>query len=170
MKLTLESIHNDPLMVESMKIFLLASALIVVIISLYFAYLGYQSRSQIPPSLGIVNNSLLPCPDSPNCVSSEAGTKAKQFVSPHNVTESHNGLILGKVNTAVLTLGGKIQSKTDHYLYATFKSKLFGFVDDFEVRYDQTQAVLHFRGASRVGKSDFDVNKKRVQAVTDLLN
>lgn len=157
-------------MADPMKIFLLASALIVVIISLYFAYLGHQSRSQIAPSLGIVNTSLLPCPDTPNCVSSEAGTNAKQFVSPHNVTEGQNDLILEKVNTAVLTLGGQIQSKTDHYLYATFKSKLFGFVDDFEVRYDQTQAVLHFRGASRVGKSDFDVNKKRVQAVTNLLN
>jgi uncharacterized protein (DUF1499 family) len=52
-----------------------------------------------------------------------------------------------------------------NYLHAEFKSRLMGFVDDVEFTYDEKAGVLHVRSASRLGRRDFDVNRKRVQAL-----
>ena len=65
-------------------------------------------------------------------------------------------------------LGGKIAIQNDHYIAATFTSLVFRFVDDFEVRLDTEQRLIHFRSASRVGTSDFGVNRKRVAAVKQI--
>ena len=52
-----------------------------------------------------------------------------------------------------------------NYLYAEFKSKLMGFVDDVEFTYDDKAGVLHVRSASRLGRRDFGVNRARVDAL-----
>ena len=57
----------------------------------------------------------------------------------------------------------RIVSRTDRYLHATFTSRLFRFVDDVEFRVDESQGLLHFRSASRMGYSDLGVNRKRMQ-------
>ena len=51
------------------------------------------------------------------------------------------------------------------YLYAEFRSKLLGFVDDVEFTYDETAGVIHVRSASRLGRRDFGVNRARVEAL-----
>ena len=58
-------------------------------------------------------------------------------------------------------MGGQIQEESNNYLAAVFSSKIFGFVDDFEIRLDFNNALLHLRSASRVGYRDRGVNKKR---------
>jgi uncharacterized protein (DUF1499 family) len=65
--------------------------------------------------------------------------------------------------SAVLFAGGQIEIRTEDYLHATFRSKFFHFVDDLELR--KEGAVVHVRSASRVGHSDFGVNRKRVEMV-----
>jgi uncharacterized protein (DUF1499 family) len=52
-----------------------------------------------------------------------------------------------------------------NYLYAEFKSKLMGFVDDVEFTYDDKAGVLHARSASRLGRRDYGVNRARVEAL-----
>lgn len=51
----------------------------------------------------------------------------------------------------------------DHYLAATFTSAIFRFVDDLELRIDPRQEVIHIRSASRVGRRDGGVNRRRVE-------
>ncbi|PZO25782.1 MAG: DUF1499 domain-containing protein, partial [Betaproteobacteria bacterium] len=46
----------------------------------------------------------------------------------------------------------------------------FGFVDDVEFRIDQGSGLLHVRSASRVGYSDLDANRKRVEQIRVLLS
>ena len=59
-----------------------------------------------------------------------------------------------------------IEEKPD-YLYAEFRSRLLGFVDDVELL--RQGGVLHVRSASRLGRRDFGVNRKRVEALRKLL-
>ncbi|MNC92870.1 hypothetical protein D3C83_93790 [compost metagenome] len=55
------------------------------------------------------------------------------------------------------------------YLYAEFRSKLLGFVDDVEFTYDEKAGVIHVRSASRLGRKDFGVNRARVEALRSRL-
>lgn len=51
----------------------------------------------------------------------------------------------------------------DDYLYAEFRSALLGFVDDFELYFDGQ--VIQVRSCSRLGRRDFGVNRKRIEAI-----
>ena len=62
----------------------------------------------------------------------------------------------------------KILVAKESYIRAEFTSALFRFVDDVEFYLSEGQAgetVIHFRSASRVGSSDFGVNRKRIERV-----
>jgi len=41
--------------------------------------------------------------------------------------------------------------------------RFFRFVDDIELRLEEDEGVVQVRSASRVGRSDFGVNRKRVE-------
>jgi len=58
-----------------------------------------------------------------------------------------------------------ITSAQTDYIAATFTSRLFGFVDDLEIRIDTDAGLIHFRSASRVGRGDFSANRKRVELI-----
>jgi len=62
-----------------------------------------------------------------------------------------------------LIWGGRIEEVDDSFLHATFRSSLFRFVDDVSCRLDDENNRIHIRSASRVGYSDFGVNRKRVE-------
>lgn len=59
----------------------------------------------------------------------------------------------------------KIVTADENYLHVEFTSALFRFVDDVEFFVDREQRVIHFRSASRVGRSDLGVNRQRMQAI-----
>lgn len=71
--------------------------------------------------------------------------------------------LMAHILHCVKTLHGHVQSQTTHYLHATFTSKIFGFVDDFELRIDPESQLLHLRSSSRTGYSDMGVNSERAQ-------
>ena len=60
-------------------------------------------------------------------------------------------------------MGGDLVVDESSYLTATFRSRVFGFVDDLEIRFDTEMPIIHLRSASRVGYSDRGVNRKRVK-------
>ena len=51
------------------------------------------------------------------------------------------------------------------YLYAEFRSKTLGYVDDFEARVDTAASVIHVRSASRLGYGDKGFNRARVEMI-----
>jgi uncharacterized protein (DUF1499 family) len=51
------------------------------------------------------------------------------------------------------------------YLKAECRSALFRFVDDVELLFDEPAQQIHFRSASRLGRSDFGVNRKRMEQI-----
>ena len=65
--------------------------------------------------------------------------------------------------------GTRIVTQTNRYLHVEFKSRIMGFVDDVEFFFPDT-AVIHVRSASRVGHSDFGVNRKRIEKIRQLFH
>jgi len=142
-----------------MKIIFIAIIVVVLLISTVFFYLAVKSRSGT--AAGIQLGHLIPCADSPNCISSEYPADTEHFISPAELPVNINSDIMTLCQNIITTMGGSIQELDAEYLSATFSSPLFGFIDDFEIRIDQKTAVLHLRAAARVGHSDFGINRKR---------
>jgi uncharacterized protein (DUF1499 family) len=61
--------------------------------------------------------------------------------------------------------GAQIITVETDYLYAEFKTKLLGFVDDVEFLHDTTHQKIQVRSASRLGRKDFEVNRKRIEMI-----
>jgi uncharacterized protein (DUF1499 family) len=70
---------------------------------------------------------------------------------------------------AVEEMGGRVERADEVYLWATFRSRIFRFVDDLELRFDEAEKVVHLRSAARLGYGDFGVNRRRVAALRELL-
>ena len=50
-------------------------------------------------------------------------------------------------------------------LRAEFRTRIFRFVDDVMFEIDEAKKTIEFRSASRVGRKDFGVNRKRMEAI-----
>jgi len=129
------------------------------IVVLAFVALSLVSRRQ--PKTGLAAGRLQACPDTPNCVCSEGAGEAS-FVAPLTFSSTPKRA-WEKVRELVGENGGKIQKEEKGYLWATFTTKLFRFVDDMELRMDEGRGIIHIRSASRVGYSDMGTNRKRVE-------
>lgn len=142
-----------------MSIFKIILGLGLLIIGLFFL-LGL--KSQKGEAKGLIKGRLADCGAAPNCVSSEADTQPEKQVKPFKAS-------LRDVRAAIIATSGTITREQDGYISATFMSKLFKFVDDFEVR-DAGAGIVHVRSSSRVGYSDRGINRKRVKAIRNALS
>lgn len=52
------------------------------------------------------------------------------------------------------------------WIKAEARSLVFRFVDDIEIIVDAERRVFRFRSASRVGKSDLGVNRRRMERIS----
>lgn len=119
-----------------------------------------------PTYLG-VKDGRLPRPRStPNCVSSQADPADKvHYIEPIRI-EATSPEAVAMARKAVESMPrATVIRHEGNYLYAEFRSRFMGFVDDVEFTYDENARVLHVRSASRLGRSDYGVNRKRVEAL-----
>lgn len=141
-----------------MKIFFYTILILLLVSCVLLALMSLISRE---PKTGLVAGRLRACPDSPNCVVSENETPASR-VEPLSF-EGDPRQAWDALRRAVEHGGGSIREDRNGYLWATFTSRIFRFVDDVEFRMDETRGAIHLRSASRAGYSDFGVNRKRVE-------
>lgn len=133
----------------------------------YLFLIGLISLITAKPNLGMVGGCLKPCPNKPNCVCSDF-EDTTSFIEPIPVQGTPEEA-WDRAKQAVLKIGGVIETETGDYLRAVFKTRLFRFVDDVELRLDKEKNVIHLRSASRLGYSDFGVNRKRVETLRSVL-
>ncbi|AUV87211.1 MULTISPECIES: DUF1499 domain-containing protein [Vibrio harveyi group] len=112
----------------------------------------------------MTDRSQSPCGDKPNCVSTQ-DTREEYNLTPFTLTESTN---IDSIEQVALELpGAKTAVKEDNYLRIECTSKIMRFVDDLELKIEGDQLIV--RSESRVGYSDFGVNRKRAEQLRSLL-
>jgi uncharacterized protein (DUF1499 family) len=118
-----------------------------------------------PANLGVTGGRLARCRRSPNCVCSQAdASDAEHTIAPI----PFQGDAMAAVRRAVEAMPrSTIVKQETNYLYAEFRSRLLGFVDDVEFFFDG--AVIQVRSASRLGRRDFGVNRNRVEQLRALI-
>ena len=111
------------------------------------------------------------CPESPNCVSTEVDKKDNShYVAPFKVMGDSEAA-WKKIRETVLSMPRtEIVEERNFYFKAEVTSFVFRFVDDLEVSLDPETKSLSIKSASRVGYSDFGVNRERVEGLRVLLN
>jgi len=110
---------------------------------------------------------LPPCPETPNCVSSEADRDDEVHylpplplppgLDPVAALDAFEALVAAAPRTAIV-------AREPLRLRATDRTPLLRFVDDVEARIDVDARLLHVRSASRVGAGDMGTNRRRVTA------
>jgi uncharacterized protein (DUF1499 family) len=107
--------------------------------------------------------SLPPCPDKPNCVSTQATDS--HAIAPIRYASTQEaamqkllGVLRGMPRCTIVTSGPAS-------VRAEFRTALFRFVDDAEFIFDDATRTIHFRSASRVGHSDLGVNRRRMESI-----
>ena len=138
--------------------------IIPVFIIAYLAFLSISSRFNEPPQM--VKGKLADCPDFPNCICTESYSN-KNF-EPIAIDLENTNTEWDLLKSAIVEAGGEIQREENVYLWATFVTPLFRFVDDFEARLDTSNSCIHLRSASRVGKYDFGTNLRRINRVLEI--
>jgi uncharacterized protein (DUF1499 family) len=111
---------------------------------------------------------LSPCPDSPNCVSSQSTDEAHLIEPLHysgrpadarqkliDILESINRVRFAKVER--------------DYIHAEFRSSVFRFVDDVKFWFPPDKPIIHVKSASRKGYYDFGANRRRVERLREAL-
>ena len=117
-----------------------------------------------PKNLGATNGRLAPPKRSPNCVSSQADpADAEHYIAPIAFAGSAEQAMAAAKRAIGAMERSRVVREEPGYLYAEFSSKLLGYVDDLELLHDRAMGVLHVRSASRLGRRDFGVNRRRVE-------
>ena len=151
-----------------MKIVIIIVVTLIVVAILVLFVLGQMSQSG--EANGLFEAKLTKCPDKPNCICTEFGADATHYIDPIVFTQSNGLGFLSRLKNSIREMGGSIQAEADNYLAFTFTSSIFRFVDDLEIRIDKDQNMIHMRSASRVGRSDLGVNKKRIEQLKKLFH
>ena len=107
---------------------------------------------------------LRPCPDRPNCVSTQSADPAKRMPALGFEGEAE------PVRAAILDVlaeapRARVVEAEGDYIHAEFTTLMFRFVDDVEFSVDPGAKRVEFRSASRVGHSDLGTNRRRMKTL-----
>ena len=118
--------------------------------------------------LMVRDQSLLPCPTSPNCVSTMA-TEESQAIAPFAYQKP---LYEAKARLIQIFSGfprTELVKEEEAYLHFEARSFFLQFVDDVEFVFEEESKTIHFRSAARSGHYDFGVNRKRMVDLRGML-
>jgi uncharacterized protein (DUF1499 family) len=108
------------------------------------------------------------CPNSPNCVSSQSAD-ADHFIAPFKTKGKPEDAFAALKKALAEQSRTIITESTGNTLHAEATSLIFRFVDDVQAVLDADAGLIHIRSASRVGYSDFGVNRRRMEALRTAL-
>lgn len=111
-----------------------------------------------------MTRSLPPCRRTPNCVSTQT-KDPDQFMEPI----LYSGPLAAARERLLAVLRAlprtRIVLEEPGYLKAECRSRVFRFVDDVDLLFDDKAKVIHFRSAARLGRRDFGVNRERMEEI-----
>jgi uncharacterized protein (DUF1499 family) len=128
-------------------------------------------QGNAPTDLGVRQGKLKGLSSTDNSVSSQADLypdhPQRKYSSIAPLAVRGNGpTTIAKLKGVVEGMNGaKVITSAPDYLYAQYTTALMKYVDDVEFWFDPTANVIQVRSASRLGKSDLGVNRKRIEVV-----
>jgi uncharacterized protein (DUF1499 family) len=133
------------------------------------ALVGFAVAARLvppPETLGVRGGQLAPCPETPNCVSSQSDDSEQTMepISYATTQEAARARLLRIIDS--MERATVRESRAD-YIHVVFRSQVFGFPDDVEFVFDDADKQIHFRAAARLGRSDLGVNRDRMQSIRD---
>ncbi|MDT8363156.1 MAG: DUF1499 domain-containing protein [Nitrosomonas sp.] len=153
---------------------LLITVVAMVAVMVVAAQLGLF-KGHKPDDLGVRDGRLKLPALTPNSVSSQAllyqehPQKNYAAIAPIGI-DGNGEAALARIRKIVEAMPGtQIIESVPSYLYAQFTTPILKFVDDVEFWFDSDMNVIHVRSASRLGKSDLGVNRKRIEAIRSAL-
>ncbi len=103
-----------------------------------------------------------PCPDSPNCVSSQS-TDESHFIEPLHYSGSPADARQNLIDILESIDRARLVKVEADYIHAEFRSSVFRFVDDVKFWFPPDKPIIHVKSASRTGYYDFGANRRRVE-------
>ena len=127
-------------------------------------------RGSAPTDLGTPDGRLEPCPETPNCVSTQADPNdTGHYMRPITFTGTTSEATEAIARTVEESPRARITRRSDGYVRAEFTSLVFRFIDDVEFSVDDEAKLIHFRSASRLGAADMGVNRARMTKLKETL-
>lgn len=119
-----------------------------------------------PDNVGVRTERLAPCPGYPACVSSQAPPEDEA----HYIAPLVYAGALDEARDRVVAILEAMERTTiiaiaDDYIYAESVTPGLRYTDDVEFIFDDAAKLVHVRSSARVPYYDFDVNRKRVEAI-----
>jgi len=152
-----------------LKWFVIAVVLLIVV-AIAVGQLGFLQGTP-PADLGVRDGKLKPPSMTENSVTSQAALypdhpQRKYAEIAPLLVKGEGPVSIAQIKAIVEGMdGAKVVKSERGYLYAQFTTRLMKYVDDVEFWFDPAANVIHVRSASRVGRGDLGVNRKRIEAV-----
>ena len=148
---------------------------LLVVVAVAAGQLGFL-QGTAPADLGVRDGKLKPPSMTENSVSSQAALypdhpqRSYADIAPLAL-KGDGTATLARIKAIVEGMdGAKVIKSEPGYLYAQFTTKLMKYVDDVEFWFDPAANAIQVRSASRVGRGDMGVNRKRIEAVRAVLD
>lgn len=141
---------------------------VVTLLALLIAFFGliYWQNAQVP-TLGHQAGQFTPLSNNPNGVSTQTDDASKR-VEPWPFKEDQPATMQA-IKEAVAAYGeAEVVTEERDYLRVVFITPRMRYRDDAEFHLDATTGQVHFRSASRAGKSDLGLNRLRHERLTEL--
>jgi uncharacterized protein (DUF1499 family) len=147
---------------------------LLVVVAVAAGRLGFL-QGTAPTDLGVRDGKLKPPSMTENSVTSQAALypdhAQRKYADIAPLPMKGDGpATLARIKAIVEGMdGARVVKSEPGYLYAQFTSKLMKYVDDVEFWFDPAANAIQVRSASRVGRGDLGVNRKRIEAVRAVL-
>lgn len=149
-------------------LYVVPALLAIAIIAIQLGILG-GSR---PTDIGVRQSRLKPPSLTPNSVSSQAALypdhpqREYADIKPLPLKGGDAAASLRALESVLRAVPGiEIVEQRPDYLYAQARTRWLKFVDDLEFWSNPAAGVIELRSASRLGRKDFGVNRRRIEAI-----
>ena len=156
--------------IKWLVIWSVVAILVLIVLAVAAGQLGFL-QGTAPTDLGVRDGKLKPPSSTENSVSSQAALypdhpeRIYADIAPLAL-KGDGPATLARIKAIVEGMdGAKVVKSEPGYLYAQFTTKLMKYVDDVEFWFDPAANAIQVRSASRVGRGDMGVNRKRIEAV-----
>ena len=143
----------------------------VIVVSAIAAGQAGLLQGKTPTDLGVKTGKLKGLSSTDNSVSSQANLYPDHPQSKYSSiaplpVRGDGPTTMTQVKGIVVSMRGtKLVTSEPDYLYAQYTTPLMKYVDDVEFWFNPNNNTIEVRSASRLGESDFGLNRKRIEAV-----